>query len=109
MNHRVPSYILTSMHRYHLFGMSEESFIIHINSIAGTGFARQIIMNYIIDFGFFDLSFGPIWETGLRISRPTSIAFSRAMVTDFWDGRFNTCKLFLVDFCEMYKHNDDTC
>ena len=64
-------------------------------------------MNYIIDLGFFDLPFGPIWETGLRIPLPASIASFRAMVTVLWDRRCDAFELFGIDTCELRKHSDD--
>jgi hypothetical protein len=102
MNYVVPSYILCSMRRYHLFGMSEESLIIHINSIADTRIACWIFMNCVIDLGFFDLAFGPIWETGLGISCPASVASFRAMVTELWDRRLSGIKLLGVNLCALY-------
>ena len=105
MNQIVPSYVfvrLVSMRHYHLLGIGEMSTIIHIHSIADTGFDFWIVMNYIIDLGFFDLPFGPIWETGLWIPLPASIAFFRAMVTFFWDRRCDALELFGIDSCELH-------
>ena len=59
-------------------------------------------MNCIIDLGFFDLSFGPIWETGLGISCPASVASFRAMVTELWDRRLSGIKLRGVNLCGFY-------
>lgn len=64
-------------------------------------------MNYIIDLGFSDLPFGPIWETGLWIPLPASIAIFRTMVTFLWDRRCDAFELFLIDSCELHKHSDD--
>jgi hypothetical protein len=108
MNHVIPSSILISMLRYDLFGMGEEPMIVHIHSITDAGLVYWIVMNCVIDLGFSDLPFGPIWETGLRISRPASLAFFRAMVTALWDRRLSGFELLEVDLCNPYKYNDDS-
>lgn len=103
MNHVVPSSILISMFRYHLFGMGEEALIVHIHSVTGTGLVYWIVMNCAIDFGFSGLQFGPIWEKGLRISRPASVAFCRVMVTALWNRRLSGFELLGVDLYKPYK------
>ena len=107
MNQAVPNYVLGSIHRFYLLGIGKISMIVHIHSIADTGSDFWIVMNYIVDFGFFDLPLGPIWEKGLWIPLPASIASFRAMVTLLWDRRFDTFELFLIDTCELHKHSDD--
>ena len=108
MNHVVPSSILVSMLRSHLFRMGKEPLIVHIHSITDTRLAFWIVVDCVIYLGFSDLPFGPIWETGFRISRPTSVAFFGAMVTGLWNGRLNGFELSWVDLCKYYKHNDDS-
>jgi hypothetical protein len=108
MNHVVPSFILISILRSYLFGMGEEPFIVHIHSITDTRLVCWIVMNCVIDLGFSNLPFGPIWEKGFRISRPASVAFCRvSMVTALWDRRLSIFELRVVDLCKSYKHNDD--
>ena len=58
-------------------------------------------MNYIEDLGFFDLLFGPIWETRLWIPFPAAVASFRAMVTLLWNRRCNAFELFAIDACEL--------
>ena len=106
MNHVVPNCILISMLRYYLFGIGEEPLIVHIHSITDTRLDFWIVMNCVIDLGFLDLPLGPIWEKGLRISRPASVAFFRAMVTGLWDRRLNGFELLGVDLCKPYKYNE---
>ena len=107
-NQGVPNYVFVSIHRCYLPGIGEKSTIIHIHSIIdSTGFDFWIVLNYFIDFGFFKLALGPIWEKGLWISLPAIIATFIAMVTVFWDRKFNGFELHGVDFCKPYKHNDE--
>jgi hypothetical protein len=87
--------------------MSEEPFVVHIHSITDTGLISFIVMNCVIDLGFLDLRFGPIWVKGFRISCPTSVAFCRVMVAGLWDRRVNGFELPGIDLCKPYKHNDD--
>ena len=102
MNQVVPSFILISILRSYLFGMSEETFIVHIHSITDTRLVFWIVMNCIINLGFSNLPFGPIWEMGFRIFRPASVAF--CMVTRRWDRRLSGFELCGVDRCKPYKH-----
>ena len=108
MNQDIPSSILISILRYHLFGIGEVPSIVHIDSITDTGLVYWIVMNCVIDLGLSDLPFGPIWEKGLRIFCPASVAICRVMVTVLWDRRLNGFELFGVDLCKPYKHNDDS-
>ena len=108
MNHIVPSTILISMLRYHLFGMGEEPLIVHIHPITDTGLIFWIFMNCVIDLGLSDLPFGPIWETRLRITLPAIIASFRAMVTVLWDRRLSGFELLGVNLCKPCKYNDDS-
>ena len=66
-------------------------------------------MKCAIDGGFPDLPFGPIWEKGLRISRPASVAFFRAMVTVLWDRVISGFELLGVDLCKPYKYTGNAC
>ena len=94
------------MLRNDLSGMGEEPLIVHIHSITDTRLGYCIVMNCVINLGFSDLPFGPIWEKGLRISRPASVAFFRAMATALWDRRLSGFELLGVHFCKTYKYND---
>ena len=58
-------------------------------------------MNCAIDLGFSDLPFSPIWEKGLRISRPASVAFCRVMVTALWDRRLSGFELLGINLCNL--------
>ena len=107
VNHVLPSCILISMLRKHLFGIGEKPFIVHIHSITDTGLVIWII-DCVIDLGFLDLPFGPIWETGLWISLPATVTFFRAMVTVLWDRGGLGFELLGIDLCKPYKHNDDS-
>ena len=107
MNHVIPSSILISMLRYDLFGMGEKPLIVHIHSITDTWLVYWIVMNCVINFGFSDLPFGPIWKKRLGISRPASVAFFRAMATALWDRRLSGFKLLGVDLCKPYEYNDN--
>jgi hypothetical protein len=77
--------------------MGEEPLIIHIHSITDTRLVYWIVMNGVIDLGFSNLPFGPIWKKGFRISSPASVAFFRVMVTELWDRRLNGFELRGVD------------
>ena len=102
MNQVVPKYVLVSIRRCDLLGIGKKSIIVHIHSIADTGFGCWIVfMNYIIDLRFFDLSFGPIRETRLWISLPATITSFRAMVTNLWDRGCDAFELFGIDSCEL--------
>ena len=64
-------------------------------------------MNYIGDLGFFDLPFGPIRKTRLRIPLPAPIASLRDMITQLWDRRCDAFELFAIDFCALIISTSD--
>ena len=76
----VPKYVLVSICRRDLLVSDKKAEIVHVHSIADTGFAFWIIINYIEDLGFFDLHSSPIRKMRLRIPLPATIASFRAMV-----------------------------
>jgi hypothetical protein len=106
MNQVVPQYVLVSIRSCDLLGIGKKSMVVDIHSIADTEFGFWV-MNYFVNLGFFDLLFGPIWETRLRIPLPATLATFRTMVTVLWDRRCDTFELILVDTCEPVISTND--